>query len=337
MVSVFSKRYFSAAEEAFLALFFIICFGAVFFELTVARTYIESQKQLTEFIIRIVFLGHVHVFFTPIMLLSTRSGWGWIKEDENKHFLWKSIGLLIALTLFSYACLSLKNKYITMAYIVFITGAAFYHNMLQSMGLSFIYRRQEPDLKQWDTRLDKRMFVVMTLLVVIYFGTLSVDYKAASQIRPYLFTLSFALCLIYIFRPVIKQKRFSWAFFYDIRILLYPISFYYYWGYIFWIAAHGLEYAFITRKYMANEKKNSGLFQDILFICIILTIIIASWRLLSLKVTSSAIEKYIKSPDLIPWLISINTTLTLYHYWVDGIIYRSDRESNRKWILPQIK
>ena len=337
MLSVFTKRYFTVVEEVFLALFFILCFGAVLFELTIARTYIESQKHLTEFIIRMVFLGHVHVFFTPIMLLSTRSGLAWIKEEENKNFIWKSLALLIGLTLFSYICLSLKNKYITMFYLVFISGAAFYHNMLQSMGFSFIYRRQEPDLKQWNTSLDKKIFITLTILVVIYFATLSVNYKLASQMRPTLFILSLSLSLIYILRPVFKQKRFSWSLFYDLRILLYPIAFYYYWGYIFVIASHGLEYAFLTKKYMVNEKKESGLLQDILFIGVVLMIIIASWRLLSLQLTAKAVEGYLKNPQITPLLISINTTITLYHYWLDGLIYRSDRNANRKWILPKIQ
>lgn len=327
---------FTRNEDLFLNIFVLICLLASFFQFLDVINLSAKETLTLHFLAKIVFLNHIHIYFTPLMLLTTQSGRNWV----NTRF--QSPNFIIRTTLFIFVFFAIHlviKEYLRggwMKWLIYFSlawGAA--HVILQSFGLSKMYRSRDlisdTYFKCYSVRFFKYLAPLLILILFLsYISFLKGNFK-------YLSAISFFLVASYIIEPVIysrKWGRTQWA---DCRLLLYPMACFSTISLYASLAMHGIEYLFLTRKYFNGEVKNGKVASSsIIILSLLIILLLSSIKLFHLELTRSLFVPFINNQFVLSILLSFAGTFTLCHYWVDGLIYSKKHDSNINWILKNI-
>lgn len=335
---ILQAAYFSKNEERFLSFLAVACFLAVALESFSFFT-IGSGQPVGISIAKIIFLNHVHVFFTPLLLLSTGSGRKWVKEANQKEKFWIQAVVVLCVVCFVFEN-PWQNKVVNMAFFTIIAGWGIFHNVRQAWGMSSIYRELcheiEPKFRKW----EKVIFHSMVWILVISFSLPKMSLGGAlTEVRPFLFWISLGCVFAYVLSPVIRGKKFfSLARAYDLRLFFYPFALTTFSGLFAILSLHGIEYLFLTRKFFKFEKDRGVLFGGAFTLIVVLSLVLVSaagpTRVLaiSLGVAPALFKSFFFSS-----LKSLSVTASLFHYLTDQKLFTRKNASSARWILPGLK
>lgn len=337
MTTTFSKSsvdtLFEKNKDHFLTLLFLISLVGCLIEFISKNSIDTAVVNSLEFISKMVFLNHIHVFFTPLMLWSSKTGRTWCKEQQEKnYFIAKSILFFLFSIVFSYIAYSHSNEKIARFLNIFVLTWGTFHIMRQSWGLSLLYRSQSNENV---LRFKKFYLFIFNVLILLQIVVSCIPrYRPAEFIYSKLILLSYLVATFYILGPLLFSKKFlTRSSIFDFRILVYPLALVSDFGRFGMLSIHGVEYFYITSRFLVAESTKRQLFIDSLYILIFLIVLFSSFNLLRMNLTENFVTLWIQSlslpiNNLIAFLKATSITFTLYHFWVDGFMYRGLLRSN---------
>lgn len=332
MLKFFDQGYFARKQEIFLAVFSGLCILCGVLEVVYAPIINASTQNILEAIVIFLLLNELHIFLTPLMLLSTHGGRQFMKDAAIELGFYKKTILFISISIVGIFVLmnSIRGIQLTIALGLVLVWSQ-YHGARQSWGMSSIYRRiSNEDNVKW----DQWFFAPIGFLHVLFYFILIFKNKADPVLMQYFFYASLTVVIFYFFTPILRRENFwSWARFYDLRLLVYPLAIK---GSFLVLAIHGIEYLFITQKFFRSEKKNGKVFKIVFWVCMVAFLLMVSFRTLSLDLTRSPVREWIGIPWLASLLVAISVGFKVFHFWADGFLFTRKHASSRKWILSQM-
>lgn len=329
---LFSRSLFSRKQELFLIGLFALCVVGAVTELAFVKKADTFTVNTLDFISKMIFLNHIHVFLTPLMLWATSTGRDWVAEQQTKnHLLNKSVVFITVSLLVTFFIYSKTDGFAVLILNTFVLSWGTFHIMRQSWGLSRLYRKKSGELEQDNQHIDFRVFNSIILLQLVI--SCIPKYKPLAEVYRYLVPLSYILVFVYIALPALRSKHLlTEARLYDFRILAYPFALGTTSGRFAMLSIHGLEYFFLTSKFLKREQTKSRVYFDTLVISVFLILVLSSFNLLRMDLTSGFVSDWFAQlgpigHGIVAFLKGASITFTLYHFWVDGLMYRHSTTS----------
>ena len=335
MAAFFEKGFFSRKQEVFLASFSGLCILAGIIEIFYFYNMAKSTRDMLQFLYIFFLLNELHIFLTPLLLLSTEGGRQFLTEAQQefnftKKLFWGCLIFFVGIFILLYL---VKGWSVNWA-IGFVVCWSQFHAARQSMGMSIIYRRLTGDAAEYNMRWDQKLFAPIAFTFVLFYIFLTYDRSSYHQISPYFSIATLLFVVIYFISPIFRgAKLWSWARFYDLRLLVYPLAIQ---GSFFVLAIHGVEYLFISQKFFAGEKKLGTIFKTTFWTFLILSLIMVTFRSLTIDLTSVRMREWVGIPWLVSLLISISLTFKVFHFWADGYLFTRKNLSSKTWILSRV-
>lgn len=331
-----------------------LCIPLVFFILTLVQLAFHHRMTNTEhhigsFIVKILFLNHVHIIFTFWMLATFPEMKSWLVQ--RRQGLWRSVLPWTGIFLFFFVLFSVVQPHLRHIgdknYLGVITTAlliiSFHHVYAQSRGLSLLYNRMvekrfslTAQEKQKVFSLEKweRGFYTTLIGSQIVWIFMKLCFPHERKIEAAVFLAIASVCVGGIF---FCCRRYPYAdrsnkTLYSLRLILFPL----------WpmsslavfgaLAFHGVEYLLVFLKmYGKSEvpKQNKYIAWYIGSIILLLSLSFARHDLLGFLYS-----KYISSRGLLTVMASLAGALSFLHYYLDGVIFKMRDSLTREKVAP---
>ncbi len=327
-------------------------------EILFFRNLLEGlEPSKLRFVYNLVFLNATHLIF-PFVLLSTVPEFRQLLASKmrgkhstrNRLILFSILSLILLMLviekgwIFSFAQKNTKSIFFWV-WILLPT----IHGLRQSGGLGILYSRaiytnvsteDQRELTKF-TQKERKILLflyISTLVALVVQGIQELEFHIPSLLIPILFTIP-AVCAFCLFFEVKKARAFDGTdkLQFSARMLFWPMA-----GYS-WVAklmigiVHGHEYIALIHKMMFRSHPNvycrllrvaSAYLAFILFYNII--------ELMSAN-TGEQVEKFLSFYPPLLLITLLIPILSISHYLVDGLIYRSGDDDVSKNILPLIQ
>lgn len=310
---------------------FIFIFLAIM-ELTFHFDFTRNDLKHIDFISKIVFLNHSHIFLSISMFIIFPEFRAWNHEMSLQRHNPLKLFATIFILLFALAFAGQFGDQIYRSSLLLVSlSVGFYHNVFQSYGFISLYSQEDnPASADKSRRVFKRICYLISIFVIastsFRFFNPSIELKAIG-IKTMVFLSSCTAIAGVFYSCFGAQKHNIYRTFYLFRFFLYalsPISKFAMYGYL---SSHGLEYLLLYLNMKSFSKTRFELLQIIGF-SIAFILFLSIPRILSFFPGLSAL------PASLAGLIR-NTIFasTMTHYFMDSVVYKFRDPICRKYIL----
>jgi hypothetical protein len=335
--SLIKTGLFSPNLEVFHLILPVIFLGIIFRDIYSKQFTLGSLSSIqTSILVNIIFLNITHNAFTPIFLTSSEVLKKWISYHGGESVFWrKQLTLVVLLTIFFSVILYLSSSYKSLLVIFNLINFNFaaHHALSQSFGLSLIYNRHSPDMKQKkiadkSERILFSTFLILTLIAgtFVYMPKEILTFLPFNKMAQY---LKFILLLVgsgLVAQAVYFYKKDLWAkWIFSLRYLIWPLSFFSSFAILATEIIHGIEYGLVTDKIL---KKDSFLKPKLALYLLTLIVVFAGLRIYGF-------EKIYIYETISPWLVvgtAFSVAISFAHYFLDRKLFKMRYEINRNTV-----
>lgn len=329
---------FSSRLEKVNLFFPIVLLVILAWELLSGHVYTNDQKKIALFSAKILFLNHVHIYFSFALILFVPEMRNWVREKnvENQFFLLRWLFVFLAvfgLYWWGFRFIRQNSSDLTLLKFLLLltTIVGLHHNYSQTLGLSLAYNHaaKTPALAPEKALILRLVFlekVLLKLLMALHFTLM-----LAALLRPSSSTL-FAIIKVAMPLLAIAAVVIGWMYPQEYRnkklfMLRYvffafiPVSFT---ALIAVLAIHGVEYLCVFRKMVTTSVQKNHLSQKLMtigtigFVAVLTTVGIFGRS--SRGLWYKPLLPY--DSELGLFLLAVATAAAFLHYHVDAYMFR---------------
>lgn len=319
----------------------LLFFALMIWEYSTAKVFSANERTIALYITKVVFLNHLHVYFTFAMMLFLPEVRDWIKTVDSKGSVSVWTRVLIAYCIFlSLNILIIKrlnpNIYIFATLSLVFTLYAVHHGLLQFYGISRMYKNSRSV-----ELYEKPAIYFIFFIVAIQMGLRVFLPKTFDQFATPLTALSL-LVFVGLFCTILKQHKLikTNKVYYISRYLFIIFIPTFFTASIALACLHGIEYLFVFLTASKNSTislSKNKVFWGSLITCCILGILGSAFR----RDSAIGASLFYANDQAVSWiwiaLANLTGALSLVHFYMDGKLFSFKNNSNQEYILPLLQ
>lgn len=343
-------RIFPRRQEQINLILPVLFFVGLIFEVMLGSLTSPFVKNSTSFIAKILFLNHVHVYFTLVLFLYRPEFQQWLREtralSSTKLIEWGFLFMCLFLFFWlglGYLAHGSRKDIIYLFISSFAVMVSYHHSYSQTFGLSSLYGLQfasqanssADQIQRWRRGQQAERQLVKFMMVfhfIAMFDLLRVGYASylvGVCVALGLLCALLILALNWLLPVTVRRNKTIFA----LRYLFFPLAPLSYVCVLAILSLHGVEYLFVCRKMLANsEARVSGFeIRAGLFIVGLLTFVtlgdpaILGWWI------GAKVPQYLHALN---FMTALSTAGSYMHYHFDALIFRWSNPISKRLIAP---